>query len=100
MTLERRNNEIILERAKDAMRKCFGEPTEEDIRDIREKLFSDTWQREGYWFRKMRHQLYKTFSELSEELNIKEKLLYKLENGHDFKKRDEIARILEGYYKI
>ena len=99
LALEKRNNKVIFERAVNNITKVFGEPTENDVSHIRKTLFRDAWKHEGKWFQKMRHQFNKTFSELSEDSNIEEKLLYKLENGHDFKKRDAVARFLKRHYK-
>ena len=99
IALEKRNNEVIFKRAVNDITKVFGELTEEDISHIMKIYFRPTWNREGWWFKKMRHQFNKTFSELSEESNIEETLLYKLERGQDFKKRDEVARCLEKFYQ-
>ena len=91
------HNNQTFERSINDITKVFLEVTEEDISHIR-KAYLKAWNREGWWFKKMRHQFNKTFSELSEESDIEETLLYKLERGHDFNKRDEAARCLEKFY--
>jgi hypothetical protein len=98
--MEKINSVAFYEKAARVITEYFGELTEEDTKDLRKTVFEPNWKKEGKWFLIMRTQMYKSISEIADELNIKEAHLRKLENGNDFKQRDITAGFLENYYKL
>ncbi len=99
-TLEITNNKIMFSRAKDVMKKHFGELRDVDIKNLRDIFLKKSWKAEAVNLKEMRESLELSIPEVSRDLKLKTTDIRKLEKGNDFNKRDVTAQFPKNYFQL